>query len=400
MATVLGHSREMVDWPTELLLDELWLCTRRKLIGALQRSCAWMPAAEFRSLRRARRLHGEQLAAELLPQALGLTELQQLRRSGSFGSQLLASRIPWILSFGYDIGAGLAQQRTDDSPACQRAGCICAIFNLAISLFDAICDSQPHHVPELLHLLSEPTLASLNDTPAAAFSLLSSARELDSLEPRIVVRLAADFFRRAWELPGADRAAPTWQLFGETLNAAYRAQLRTLETAAELPAHASMAAEPLQAKSVLPFEAMELVGCLVAPCGQPALERPTGQLGRSIGIVFSLLDDLLDLIRDMEQETTNALITAVDAGPGQVSAERQILSRLLDGPQLTQAITALAGTLGEVRASVTRQQSSSGLPTLSISLIVYIQNWILSDGGDARSRHWQEAMGAGRSGSR
>jgi hypothetical protein len=394
IAVVRGTTRD--PWPASLLLDELWLKVRRLSIDELARRELWLATEEFHAARAERRRCGRRLRAELLAPALGAQDFQQLRSTAAFDSPdgRLFKRLPLMLAFGYDIGAGLVRpDRSElrnggsESEIAHQVGCLCALFNCGIALFDALYDRLPQRSHELSQALDIHLLRAAMHERTHLAELAHRAGAIQALEPRIVMRVVTAFYERLWSTAACDRTAPQWQALDDLLAEAYNAEMMSVIGEAA-------GAEALQtaatAKAVLPFQVMAALATVCAPpTAAPVVatageEREPMSTARQVGTVFSLVDDLIDLVHDTEAGAVNTIALRVSA-----SEPHLLPRRLLEGCEVDQAVAELGAN---VSALVNRCRAC-GAENLADTVILNLQNWVIGDRGDLRAERRRLAAG-------
>lgn len=385
--------RSSDQWPASLFFDELWLKARRLLIGGLEKRDLWLAGERFEDERRLRRGFGRTLRAELLVPALGAVDEGYLRSASAFAVEAgrLHRRLPLMLAFGYDIGTGVAYEATADPAVRHRAGRLCALFNCGIALFDALYDRVPERAEEFSAIVGLPLLKAAMSDPGYAAQMMQRAEAIGSPEARIVLRLVAAFYTTLWNTASDASASRNWNRLADLLAESYRAEM--LVVAAE---SGKVPEQELQdaavAKAVLPFEVMAQVGQVCAsasrPHGDPANHEEPVDTARRLGRVFSVLDDLIDLVHDMEEGAVNGI--ALRAGGDRSDESTRLASRLLDGPELHAAATEVSNNVAVVVERL-RAKRADGQAN---ALIFHAQNWVIGDRGDPRSALRRRRPGA------
>ena len=349
-------------WPLTMLLRELRLKVRRELTLELEKSGLWVGDNIYWESIRARRIHGEALAETLVAGLLGRDDFWWLDGSNVFGTKKKPFRVslPGVLSFGFDLGLGMAGGAMSDEGAR-----LCALFNLGITMFDAFCDVAPDGPRELSTVVHPAALAVLFHDSAAVDRLRGRAEAVKNFELRCVLKIVAGFFFEVQKLVGVagDGAGLALQ---DVIQRAYRAQM-VCSTWTEQSSRARLL-EAISQKSTLPFHVMAQIAALGSE-----LRPATGDLASSIGEIFGLLDDLIDLPNDLLHGQANSVVFEVqsdgcDEGPS-ASPQASALS-LLTSESVSHGARRVSAA---VRKVLDHQDPSSGL---GLSILVYARSLV------------------------
>jgi hypothetical protein len=204
---------------------------------------------------------------------------------------------------------------------------------------------------------------------------------VDSPEARIVLHLVAAFYATLWNTAGDTCDSRNWRRLADLLAESYRAEMLVVAAGSgRVPAQKLQ--DAAVAKAVLPFEVMAQLGQVCAsasrPPGDPAYHEESVDTARRLGRVFSVLDDLIDLVHDMEDGAVNGIALRVGAEP---SESARLVSRLLDGPELHAAAAEISNNVA-MAVQKLRVKRADGQAN---ALIFNVQNWVIGDRGDPRS---------------
>ncbi len=292
----------------------------------------------------------EELMAAVAPPAVA---------GGGRDGPLAAAIVQRVHAFGVMIGTVMGDLLgLPEDSAAERAAW-CGRFNLAISLFDYVCDESGRG----------DVLATV--PPFSRFEPDSTSGNGDPLRPEeaVVARLAAELvgdLERAF----GDRAG----VFA-ALSRMYRAER---EVAASRPGpgfDADGVRRSLFSKSAEPFRVMAM--WMVHDAPEPALEE-AARLGEAIGGCYWLVDDARDLWTDFDNDQWNLFaLAAARAEPRLLAVERDPLrdahvSRLLvetdaAGTEARRAVGELAAAVGGLGA----EPSHPALGVMAASLAAW-----------------------------
>ncbi len=398
ITAVRGTTRE--PWPASLLLDELWLKARRLLIDELVRRELWLAAEEFDAARTERRRFGRRLRAELLAPALGPEDYEELRSASAFDSPdgRLFRRLSLMLAFGYDIGAGLASADDCEPRIGHQVGCLCALFNCGIALFDTLYDRLPELSLELSRALDVDSLRAAMCDRTHIVEMTRQTAAIEALESRIVLRVVVAFYERLWSTAACGLASPEWRGLDDLLAEAYLAEMISVVGEAAWGASEQGVQTVATAKAVLPFQVMAAV---VAVCAPPAAVPVIGTAGEErelvnaagrLGTVFSLVDDLMDLVHDTERGAVNAIALRVSGG--ERHEPPSLVRRLLEGFEIDEAVAELGANV----STLVDHCRARGAEDLAEVVMLNLQNWVIGDGGDLRAERRRLAAGLTGSG--
>lgn len=310
----------------------------------------------------ARQIHGQALADDLVVRHLGRDDYWWLDASTVFGGKKkrFRSSLPNKLSFGFDLGAGMYGGPTDR----RRAGG-CALFNLGITMFDSLCDRTAEGRQQLSRFVHPDSLRELCMDSKASGRLRSQAEGIKNFELRCVLKIVAGFFSEMHDLAAPAGPIAESQLEDLILRAC-KAQMISSNWRAETSTAEVIAA--VREKSTLPFQVMFRIACSGAE-GQP----PSDKIACSTGDIFGLLDDLVDLPKDLQRGCANRFLFELEQ------------DRKCEDPDASTYGTALAllnkGYIGDGtrRLSGFMQDTLDGLDKssgLGPSILFYARSWL------------------------
>ena len=310
----------------------------------------------------ARQIRGQALADDLVVRHLGRDDYWWLDASTVFGGKTKRFRtsLPNKLSFGFDLGSGMS-----DGPANRRSASGCALFNLGITMFDSLCDRTPGGRQQLSGFVHPDSLRGLCMDSKAIERLRSQAEAVKYFELRCVLKIVAGFFSDMRDL-----AEPAGHVAGSQLEnlilRAYRAQMISSNWRAETST--AEVVEAVREKSTLPFQVMFRIVCL----GTDA-QPPSDKIACSMGDIFGLLDDLVDLPKDLQRGCANRFLFEIadDRRCEDPSASTyETVLALLNKGYVGDGARRLSGFMQDMLSGLDK---SSGLGP---SMLFYARSWL------------------------
>jgi hypothetical protein len=362
------------DWPVGLLLDELWLRSRRLLVHELERLGCWSDQATYRStmLEQARR--GDELRMAVLSRVLGPAELRLLGSESIFAAanRRFRTRLPLSLAFGYELGRAFAAAAPNcDGEAMQQALELAALFNFGISTFDLLHDTMPQAASAFSACFDRDVLSRLHDGEAMETVAGAAALATDP-ETRILLRIIATFYAELHALTRRQQrdGAPPRPM--GLLMAAYEAEMASARPDAYGPAERLRVS---RSKSTLPFL---IIGELarVARGGEHPAQGLLDQLAEDVGTLFWLVDDLADLVDDLRCGSINAIVLSAmkrRAGGDQASATRSVVESRAAENGVREIVRAFEAVRAAAHDPLLADTAVAGLPAL---VAAYVRNWI------------------------
>jgi hypothetical protein len=240
------------------------------------------------------------LCAQLLKPLTGVPADGQRQDIGE-----LPSRLPFVMSFGYEVGCGM--HAVVEAPEAGRAAAarLCALFNLGIALFDQVSDQSPDGHERLTAAFDKRTLVRLLEDPEESLRLLGWRGGDAAVD--LLFRVIGAFFQQLHHATGSAVNTARWLRLSALLQRAYEAELTCIDPrASERPAVELIAAA--NRKSAIPFEVMlQLVAiCADEDLGADCMARGD-ELATHLGVIFRLVDDLADLARDGRSGAVNTI---------------------------------------------------------------------------------------------
>jgi hypothetical protein len=231
-----------------------------------------------------------------------------LGRSPSFADADpdLWNRLPLMAGLGFRQTElfGSLLQITPDAGA--ESAILGGAFNAAIALFDYLID-ETGAGERLFSLLTERVVRAIFAEPDQARQVLAetAARTKDARECYLFALIAfcAETGQRMLMASGN---GPAWMALGETIGRLFESQRRIAGLSWPLRDEARRLLPILEAKSCLPSHAALQIAQLAEECpGHSADLKPAAlRLGR----IFWLIDDLVDVLKDLRTGTPNAVV--------------------------------------------------------------------------------------------
>jgi hypothetical protein len=285
------------------LLRDLRLKVYREVALELKRNALWVDDETFRESLRVIHTQGKALAEELIARLLGRHDYWWLDASRVFGGRKppLSARLPRILSFGFDLGSGMAGggARSDDVAR------LCALFNFTISIFDAFCDRAHDGPGQLSKYVHPKMLQALTRDRKAIGRFWTQVEAIKNFELRCVLKLVCAFFSevRVFTEPAGPVAGAALE---DLVLRAYGAEMMCASW--QGGSRAVPSTDVVRQKSILPFQIMWQIARMdngVPPCSDALVS--------SIGEVFGLQDDLVDLPKDLRRGQVNSIICEIES---------------------------------------------------------------------------------------
>lgn len=353
------------EWPVGLLLDEVWLATRRSLVTALERAALWPVAAEHQAFFTSQRRRGEDLRQRVLLNLLLEEDRRWLMSPSLFGAsnRRFRARTPITMAFGYSVSEGL--QSLGGHQADTAVAEACGLFNFGISIFDLLHDTQPQLVLEFTSHFNRDVLVQLQSDEAGSRSLRESARVSEHPEVRLLLQTIAAVYERLYLIAGGAQSAAFAQV-AALLAQAYDAEMRSA-TCTSAPAAERLAIS--RDKSALPFSIIAAISALGAGDDLPSHEG----LIQDLGTIFWLTDDLVDVVGDARSRALNSLLVRA-AGEDTLEVGANLM-RLLESTLIADAAVSVRDALERVQ-SLVRGSDDHRADRLDQVLASYVRTWI------------------------
>jgi hypothetical protein len=373
------------DRPVAVLLKELKSKIIGQLVGQMKAREIWLPDDKYNRIVQSRREQGDRIRQELLSPALGPADDALLNAESIYGfrNYRLASRIPRILSFGFDIGAGFHELLAPGGPGRVPVARLGALYNLGISLFDRAGDGYRSDgqagAGVFATVFDERALSALMDDPARHISLAAAADKVSDAELRILLKVICLFFSQlhgsaATSYPAmpysaaSHPAATEWEKLRGLLLNAYRSQLQTIAPDLTFPAPPPGMAG---SKSSLPFFILSQLTRLRENITPENAQR-FDQIEEAIAAVFWEIDDLVDLAADIKSGDVNSIVTSPRG-----NAAGDVARHFLQGPEIAIAVDRfcvhVTGLLDLLMTLPVRRDGGIAFHEL---ILAYVRGWV------------------------
>ncbi len=375
----------MSDWPLSLLLDEIWLRSRRLAVHGLERSGFWPGGDEhWASVGECIAL-GQGVDRRCLQQNLSAAEYAYLHSPEAFGSSRYGSRRRWplVLAFGHQVTRlfsachGAARRDSDDDVAD-----VGACFNLGISLIDLVLDERAFRpaAETVIGMLADYDVKNLL-LPAHWHAFDDQLVRVPLGDARIVLRIVSTVYKGMAQL---GLSTDEREELGALLEDAFRAEIAS--------ARLGMRSQEQHAKSILPFQVMACIARanVRQPESTAALYR---EMAVHLGTSIALLDDLSDLVDDLRSSAVNSIVARphtpqsdgtddAESGGAQTiddSIVSAIALSLLEESGIERAVENLLGHLRETELLALSLAGPDGAGTVARQLAstrTFIRNWL------------------------
>jgi hypothetical protein len=301
----------MRDWPLSLLLDELWLRSRRLSVHRLESSGFWMDGDQYWPCIGKLVELGQDIDRRCLQQQLSAVEYAYLHSEQAFAlsRNSFGRRWPLILAFGHQVTglfAACCGVGRDIDKLCEVGAC----FNLGISLIDLLLDERA------FKLAAETVVAMLVEHDVKKLLELQHWSAFDDQlvlvppsDARVLLRIVSVVYKgmRQLDLTPAGR-----EELGSLLEDAFMAEIASVR-----PGEGSQAQS---GKSTLPFEVMACIARGAGASVEFNADRHRA-MARQFGASIAVLDDLCDLVDDLRAGAINSIV----ARPSSVQGARATL---------------------------------------------------------------------------
>jgi hypothetical protein len=353
------------SWPSDLLLDELWLKSQRELRGALEGRALWLGDDDYRRIRQSHELRGRSLRNQLLQPALGAQDYGTLLSPRVFGhsGDMFRASLPIAFAFGHEITSAFhrAQGGVDASvEPCARVG---SLFNVFCSLFDHLHDSNRPGAESLSMVVDANLLAELTVSPGTWERTHGRLGEVADSEARIVLKLLTSFYAAAAVAASASGKG-NLASFGAAVQRAYESELASLVRSSVNDPGSGLE------RGIGPFMVLSAAAALGAPEQEAGL---TEGIAVELGTAVTLLDDLVDLISDLKRGAANTLLfeaRAAAGGRGSDLAEILVETEIIASTALT-----LCDHLVRVIDSLNSFDPLPSGCSFRDSLLMFVRDW-------------------------
>lgn len=374
----MHQNQKVGDWPFALMLDETWLRVRRTLVHKLEESRLWMQSGPYLDLMRQQQGQGKDLKETLLLPMLGPVDYACLNGEAIFGSanHRFRSRMPQVLSFGYEIGRGMRTLRKNIyAEQDEQIARLCALFNLGISVFDMVYDLYPGLSKQFAEIFNEQTLLAMRSASKTKILQNIVVDELLADELRILLKLIAAFFMGSSALVESNQDGTLHRELFDLLQAAYRAEVQSVQ-----PDEVSNLPEVARAKSILPFAVIHrLISTRTDSCLLPYAGE-VDEIMKCMGTLFWRVDDISDVVRDLQSGSVNTLLLTTRSSWHQTSdplVNYSVLAELLEGNVIVDTASEIVSNLTRISCILQKIDSmGSSAERLYSVLLAYTRNWL------------------------
>lgn len=299
------------DWPSSLMLDEVWLRVRRLLVHKLERERFWPSTNEYKSYTEKQKKLGDKIKSEVLRDILGDVDYVYLNSELIFGAgnRRFRTKLPYVAAFGYNIGLTMHKLIGGEEEEGYDVFTICSIFNIGISIFDYIYDTDPKLFHEFENIINEKVLLTAINNKKTCENLQANCNNINSIELRLLSKLIIWFFLKLHAFDIRSGKEDVWERLISCIMSAYHAEINSTYHNRYSKADALNISRN---KSTLPFLVMYLIARLSPSSTIEESEIDFTPLVIKMGEIFWHIDDLIDVIRDLEPNYLNSIITQIN----------------------------------------------------------------------------------------
>ena len=289
------------------MLDEAWLKARRIITQSLEENNLWIYDEEYLKFMQRQKLQGERLKKKLLHRILG-SEYVLLGSEGSFSStnRHFQLRLPYCLSFGYEIGTHICNLFNKKAKNNIQVAQLSALFNLGISVFDLIIDHYPNISSVLNSVFNERVLKRLIfESSQEQKKMKSAIQQLNGNEIKILLKLIAGFFKNLNDSFSDGRQDEIKNILLPELIKAYKAELISNNlTKLSLDLHSNIS----RRKSTLPFIVISKLIIIANNDININNLKVYNKFIKNFAESFWILDDILDIVKDIRTGALNSVL--------------------------------------------------------------------------------------------
>lgn len=298
------------DWPLFLILDEVWLKSRRVMVHKLETEKIWPNTIDYNEFIKRQKKLGERIKPEILIDLLGNTDYSHLNSELIFGAgnKRFRYKLPYIIAFGYEMGSTMYTLIGKDKNDANEIAEICSIFNILISIFDYIHDEKPELAKEFENIINDKILLIILTNKKACEDFHSNCNNISSTELRILSKITIGFILKLHSIyMQSGREEIMKRLISCVMNA-YHAEIASLNYDQYSKKDAFNISRD---KSKLPFLVIYLIARL--PISSTVEKfKDNFTFINNVGEIFWLIDDLVDVIQDLELNHLNSLLIQVN----------------------------------------------------------------------------------------
>jgi hypothetical protein len=298
------------DWPLPLMLDEVWLRVRRVLVHKLERERFWPDTKEYKDYVEKQKKIGDKVKIEILRDIFGDTDYAYLNSELIFGAgnRRFRTKLPYVAAFGYKVGLTMHNLIGGKEDGYEVSK-ISSIFNIGISIFDYIYDTNFELFHEFKNIINEKVLLIISNDKETCEKLQVSCNNINSIELRLLSKLIIWFFLKLHTFNIRSGKEDVWKRLISCVMSAYHAEINS----ADYNRYSKTDALNISRnKSTLPFSVIYLIARLSPSSTIEESEIDFTPLVINMGEIFWLIDDLIDVIRDLESYYLNSIITQIN----------------------------------------------------------------------------------------
>ena len=366
-------------WPLSFLLDEVWLRIRRTLIHNLEQENLWPDTAEYHQFIERQLKLGNNFKSDLFIRILGKIDYAFLNSELVCGpkNQTFASRLPYLVSFGYKIGQAFFRLVNDTKEGYSTVAEVCSAFNVGICLFDYICDTETNLLSDLNNNINEDILGDLIHYSASCQKLLLESGKIPSIEIRLLTKIIAWFFYKLHSFRRKSANTDIWKKLISALLSAYKSELASSTIS---KSHGKRALRISKNKSTLPFIVIYLVIELHSNLKEKVNDVDFMPFALQIGEIFWMVDDLIDILQDLETFSMNSILMQITPDMHfkvDAKSKYDVLTDLLNGEYIKEHVSRLIfkinSSLDFLRSKNVKYNVLEWIRTL---ILGYVRNWI------------------------
>lgn len=367
------------EWPLFLMLDEVWLRVRRALVHKLEAERLWPSTKEYKNYMEKRKKLGDKITSETLIDVFGTNDYAYLNSESIFGAsnRQFRYKLPYIASFGYEVGSTMYNLNGKDETDAFEVSKICSVFNIGISIFDHINDTEPELFNNLKNIINEKALLKISTNKKACESLQTECNTISSTELRLLLKIILWFFLKLhshYIQSGKENLRK--RLISHVLSA-YDAEIASSNHNKYSKTEAFNISRN---KSMLPFLVIYLITRLPDSSTIEKSENDFNSFMTNMGEIFWLVDDLVDVIRDLESNHLNSVLIQVNDKIDDIEISQiqyKILVELLNGDyietQANQIYSKIYSVLNFLESKKFREEDIKMVKNL---IVFSVRNWM------------------------
>jgi len=375
------------DWPIGLLVDEVWLKIRRISIHKLEEEGLWQKTTEYKNFAERQKKLGEKIRSGTLREVFGDNDYAYLNSELIFGSanRQVRSKLSYILAFGYNIGWIIYSVLDDkEGKYTEEISMISSVFNLGISIFDYIYDTEPELFDKFNRIVNYSTLHKISTDGNACKSLQLDCDNIDSIELCLLSKIIIWFFLKLQSFYiGNGGRKDIWKRLNNCILLAYLAETHS----SDKTKYSKKILDICRKKSTLPFLVIYHIALLTSTSNpSPIIDRESKvdnyayTISKTIGEIFWRTDDLTDLLKDLESGNLNSILIKVNKKHGyteQSQLNYKILMELINGNYIKEIANQICSQIKFVLNSLESIKSDEQYVNMTRNLIMFhVRNWM------------------------